>query len=212
MAENAKLPLGKRTKLGSAECRRLRKQGLIPGNVYGHHQEPLAISVAEDQLGHIIATGARVVDIDIDGAVEKAMFRDVQWDTFGLHIQHFDLLRIDATERVTVDVPIELRGIAPGTLSGGVLEQHQRSLTIECLAFEIPTAIPVRIGALEIGGVIHVSDVEVPGNMKVLNPPDVVVVQIVQPVEMPELVAAGEAGPAEPEVIGRKAEEAAEEE
>jgi large subunit ribosomal protein L25 len=201
----AKIVAKKRAEFGTSACRRLRKQRSIPGNVYGHQQAAIPISAPEDVVSAMVRGGHKVVDLELDGNVEKAMFREVQWDTFGREIHHFDLIRIAADERVTVAVPIELRGSAPGVATGGVLEQHVRDLEVECLALEIPEHVVVRIHELEIGGAIHVRDLKLPEGVTVLTPGDEVVVQCVQPVEIEE-EPAEELGPAEPEVIGRKAE------
>jgi large subunit ribosomal protein L25 len=200
----AKIVARKRAEFGKGACRRLRRDRIVPGNVYGHQKDAIPISASEDNVEAMVRGGHKVVDLDIEGSVEKAMFREVQWDTFGRQIQHFDLIRIDADERVTVEVGIELRGNAPGVAAGGVIEQHLRELQVECLALEIPDHIVVRIHELEIGGVIHVRDLKVPEGVTVLTDPDEVVVALVQPVEIEEEPAAAELGPAEPELIGRK--------
>ena len=122
MADVITLEAAKRTELGTTACRRLRRQGLIPANIYGHEIDPVAVTLDANALRPVIASGAHVVDLSIDGATEKALIRDVQWDTFSTSVQHLDLLRVDATERVQVEVPIHLRGTAPGT-SGTVLDR-----------------------------------------------------------------------------------------
>ena len=76
------------------------------------------------------------------------------------------------TERVTISVPLELKGTAPGVTGGGVLDQPLHSLHIECLAIAIPESIRVNIGELQIGSVIHVKDVPLPADMKAMDPPD----------------------------------------
>jgi large subunit ribosomal protein L25 len=136
----------------------------------------------------------------------------LKWDALGQRIQHFDLLRVDPDERVEVEVPIVLRGTAAGTMTGGVIEQQLRSLTIECRAFEIPDAIRVRIAELQVGQAIHVSDIELPEGIVVQDPPESLIVQVVLPLVQEEAAAGEEAAPAEPELIGRKPEEPAEEE
>ena len=206
MVIERKLVVEKRTELGTAACRRLRKRGVVPGNVYGHGRDPLLITVSEEPLDAIVHAGHKVIDFEVDGTVEKAMFREVQWDTFGMRIQHFDLIRIVSDERVTVEILIELRGVAPGTRAGGVLEQL-RSLTVECLAFEIPDSIRVRIGDLEVGQAIHVKELPVPAGVKVLADPEQVVVMVMKPRGEEEVVPeAAEEGPKEPERIGEKLE------
>jgi large subunit ribosomal protein L25 len=211
MAILAKLEAQARDQKGSANMRRMRKAGRTPGNIFGHHIAPVMISVEADSLENLIHGGSKVVEINVDGKTEQAIFREIQWDTFGVVIQHFDLLRIDPDERVTVEVTVELRGNAPGVAAGGILDQHLRTISLECRAIEIPNSIIVRIGELQIGQAIHVSDLDIPQGMEVHNVPDTVVVQVVEPVAEAEEPAAGEGGPAEPEVIGKKPEEAEEE-
>jgi large subunit ribosomal protein L25 len=187
--------------------RRLRKQGRTPGNVYGHGIAAVPISVATDALDSLIHGGSKVVEVDIDGKSEQAIFRELQWDTYGINIYHFDLIRINPDERVTVEVAIELKGISPGAQAGGLIDQHLRSVSLECRAIEIPNSIIVRIGELQTGQAIHVADLELPPGMIVHNTPDTVVVQVVEPVEETDEDLTAEGGPAEPEVIGKKAEE-----
>jgi large subunit ribosomal protein L25 len=186
----------------------------VPGNLYGHKQEVIPLSVPAMTLVPLIRGGARVLDVELDGHEEKAIFREVQWDYLGKEVIHFDLLRVDPNEKLTVEVKVELKGTSAGTLAGGVLDHTLRTLTVECLAIQIPDSIVVRIATLEIGQALHVRDVEIPENTRILNNPDAVVVRVAQPgaeVE-PTPAVVGEEGPAQPEVIGRKAADETEEE
>jgi large subunit ribosomal protein L25 len=212
MAVEMKLAVAKRSQVGSAACRRMRRDGRIPGVVYGHQKDPISFEVEWEQLAPVLKAGTRVVDLDLEGHVEKAMFRQIQWDTFGQAVKHIDLLRIDPNERVEVEVPVVLKGIAAGVLSGGVLDHHLHSVTLECLAIQIPDAISVKIGELQIGQAIHVSELELPANTVVKNEPETVVVQVKQAMEEEETTGeAAEAGPAQPEIVGRKVKETDEE-
>jgi large subunit ribosomal protein L25 len=202
MAVTGKLAATRRTQQGSRGCRHLRDQGLVPGNVYGHKQENLHLAVPAAELETMIRAGTRVLDLDVEGKVEKVLFREVQWDYLGQQILHVDLLRVDPDERLTVEVKVELRGTAPGALGGGVMEQILRTLHVECLAIQIPDSIVAKIGTLEVGQSLHVRDLEIPPNTKVLNNPDDIVVHIIQPGA--EIPVAAEEGPAQPEVIGKK--------
>jgi large subunit ribosomal protein L25 len=213
MAVEMKLSVAKRSQYGSTACRRLRREGRIPGVVYGHQKDPISFVVDWDTLAPVLKAGTRVVDLDVEGHVEKAMFRDIQWDTFGSAVKHIDLLRIDPNERVEVEVPVILKGVAAGALAGGVLDHHLHSVTLECLAIQIPDGITVKIAELQIGQAIHVSELELPPNTTVKNEPETVVVQVKQPVEEEETAAeAVEPGPTEPEIVGRKVKETEEEE
>jgi len=205
MSVESKIVASRRADLGSRACRRLRQEGSIPGNVYGHKQVPVAIVVSADLIDALVHGGHKVVDLEIEGAApETAMFREVQWDTFGTQIQHFDLVRVSQDERVVVEVQIEFRGNAPGVSAGGVLEQHLRSVTVECLAVQIPDVITVRLHSLEIGDSVHVSDLEVPDGVQIETAPEETVLHIVEPTEEEEPEGEEVIGAAQPEVIGRK--------
>lgn len=208
MSKEAKLVAEPRTQRGTAACNRLRAQGLIPGNVYGHRPESAMITVSSDVFTPIVKSGVKVVDLEVAGQHDKALIRELHWDAFGEEITHFDLMRVDPTERVTIHVPIVLKGIAPGALSGnGILDQPLHELTIDCLAYLIPESIPVKIGTLEIGQAIHVRDIEFPESVHCQNPPEAIIVHVVQ-VNTKEPLP-GEPGAVEPEVIGKKPTEAA---
>jgi large subunit ribosomal protein L25 len=211
MAETVELIAQKREGRGTKKAQRLRKQGLIPGVVYGHKEATVSITLPADDLLKAIRHGARVVDLKADGATEKALIREVQWDHLGLEILHVDFARVAVDERITVPVPIELKGVCPGVIAGGILDQPIHSLTVECLAISIPEAIRVNIHELQIGGVIYVRDLHLPEGVTVVGDPDAIVVHVSAPLAAPEAPAAAPAAEqAEPEVIGRQ--KAAEEE
>lgn len=212
MSTFAKLPGRLRTGLGTTASRRLRVSGAIPATVYGHKQAPGSLAVDGDALTGLIRAGNRLVDLEVEGKVEQALLKDVQWDTFGVSVLHVDFLRVDRDEKVKIEVPIALRGTAPGALAGGVLEIPHHTVLVECLAVEIPENIQVRIGHLGVGDAIHVSDlVDVPPTVKILSPPEMVLVQIEQPKAAPEPTeVAGEAG-AQPALVtpaGKEKDEA----
>src|SRR5262249_25162181 len=128
MAETVELVAQKRDDRGTKKARRLRKKGLIPGVVYGHKEATISISLTADDLLNAIRHGARVVDLKADGATEKALIREVQWDHLGLEILHVDFAHVAVDERITVPVPIELKGVCPGVIAGGILDQPIHSL------------------------------------------------------------------------------------
>ncbi len=208
MSTEVKLPAEVRAEFGSKACRRLRLQGLVPGNVYGHTDKPLAIVVKSDSFSPHVKSGVKVFDIEIDGKVDKTLLRELQFDPFGIEITHFDLLRVDPTERVTLTVPLVIKGIAPGAVgSGGVMEQPLHSLTIDCLAYQIPDSIPVRVTNLQIGDAIHVKDLELPADVHPHHAPEAVVVHVVA-VRSGDTTAADAATGAQPEVVGKKTDDA----
>jgi large subunit ribosomal protein L25 len=212
MAETVVLATQPRTEYGTRAARRLRRDNRVPAVVYGHKQETLRVSVPLEDIERAVRTGAHVVDLRSDGAAETALIQEVQWDFLGKDIVHVDFLRVSADERVTVHVKIELRGIAPGVGGGGgVLDQPLHTLTVECPAVHIPDSIRVNISTLQLGQAIHVRELTLPPDVKALDDPEAIVVHVTAKGAEPEPAAAAVTTGAEPEVIGRKAEEGEEE-
>lgn len=194
-----------RTELGRRANRRLRLTGRVPGVVYGHHEDVVSVALTKKELVAHLAHGAHVFDLAIEGKSEKVLVKEVQYDHFGTDLIHIDFARVDLNERVTVTVPIELKGDPIGEKDGGVLQQTLNELEIECVVTEIPDAIVVDVSRLEVDGALHVSDIKVAAGTVVFTDPD----QLVCKVEVVTEEIADEAvdGSAEPEVIGKTAEE-----
>lgn len=188
-----------RTGKGSTACRRLRREGRVPANVYGHGDEAVLGALPAELALSIANSGTKLVALDVAGKAEKALVREIQWDTFSTEIIHIDFMRVDANQRVHVEVPVHLKGLAPGVIAGGILEQPVHSLEIECLAVAIPDEIVVRVGALKIGEALHVNELtEVPDGVTIVTPGDVMILHIVAP--------RAEAEPAPPEGEAEAAE------
>lgn len=205
-----KLVAQRRSKLGTSANRRLRASGLVPGNVYGHKQDPISVSFSAKEAAALVRSTHRVVDLELDGKTETAILRESQWDAFHKELWHVDFMRVDANERVKADVDVVLRGTAAGVLAGGVLEHSLHMLHVDCLAIKIPEAIFVKVQGLQVGQAIHVKELEIPEGVTVLNNPDAIVVRVIQPIVVEAAPAAEATGPAEPEVI-KKEKKASEE-
>jgi large subunit ribosomal protein L25 len=201
MAESVVLVSKKREPHGSAEARRLRRGGLIPGVLYGHKEETIPLAIAKDEFTKALRLGARVIDLQHDGAQEKALIREVQFDHLGAEVLHVDFARVSVDERIKLEIRIELRGTAPGVSGGGVLDQPLHNLNVECPAISVPESIRVNIGELQVGGVIHVRDLTLPAGVTALNDPDAVVVHVTTPAAEAEAAVGPVAEQAEPEVI-----------
>lgn len=203
------LEVTKRELHGKRNNWRLRQTGRLPAVLYGHGMEPVSLSVSADGLEASLRHGAKVVELKGDAA-GQALFQELQWDTFQKHVLHVDLLRVDAKDRVEIEVDVLLKGVAPGENEGGVVEHLVHRLEIETDPAHIPDHLHVNINHLHLGGSLKIKDIiDLPEGAKVLGEQDIVLVQCVEPTELPD--EEGLADGAEPEVIGRKAEDEEEE-
>ena len=207
MAEAVVVTTQPRSERGSRAARKLRQQGRVPAVIYGHKEEAVSVTVAADDLEKVVRSGAHLVELDSGGARQKALIRDLQFDHLGKDTLHVDFFRVSDQDRVEVHVKLEIRGTAPGALSGGVLEQPMHTLSIECPAISVPNSIRVNVDKLQVGQAIHVKELTLPEGVKALADGDLVVVQVSQRGEEPAPPAAAPAETAEPQVIGRQAKE-----
>ncbi len=196
-----------RKSVGKRNNVRLRRAGRVPAVLYGHGEDAVNLTLAADEFEASLRHGAKVVDLD-GAASGKALLQDVQWDTFFHQVLHVDLLRVRAGERVTVEVPIELRGESPGVQNGGVLEQMIHSIEIEVALDVIPEKLHVKINKIEIGEQLTIKDIiDLPEGAKVLADEDDMIVHCIQPAAEEEEAAAEEGAAAEPEVIAKGKQE-----
>ncbi len=205
----AKVSAERRDGQGTRSSRRLRREGKLPGIIYGHQKEPAAVAVAGRDVANLLERGAHVVELQVNGKAEQVLIKDVQYDHLGLHPIHVDFARVDLTEQVRVSVPLAFRGTPAGTHEGGLFEQTLVDLEIECRVTEIPASIRVNVGELKLGEMIHVKDLELPAGVKAAGPPDAIVcsVRAKAAAEAEEAPVAAEGEPAQPEIIGRKEKE-----
>ncbi len=181
MAEDLLLKVERRGSVGSRDAGKVRAQGRVPANLYGLGKEGESVSICSDDVDRIVATRSAVVDVDLDGAVDKAVVQDLQWDIYSTKVLHVDLKRVDPSGRAVVDVPIELRGEPAGLKNGGVLRQGLKKISIDCPDFRVPRSIPVRIGALDVGGKVLVSAVSLPEYATLVTSGDQLVVEVYDP-------------------------------
>lgn len=201
----AVLKATKRSEMGTRKARALRAQGQIPAIIYGHGQEPLAVAMDEHEVELTIQHGERLLEVEIDGAVQNVLVKAVQWDTFGKERIHLDLTRVDLDERVTVTIPIVLKGTPAGVNEGGMLQQSLAELSIECAVRDIPEDVHVMINEMNIGDSLHVSDLELPGGATLVGDADAQVCSVVIiEEEVVEEAEEGEGDSTQPEVIGEK--------
>lgn len=209
MVELLTLNVEPRETVGKRRNRRLRESGKTPAVLYGHKKEVVNLAIATDLIQAALRHGSRFVKLS--GAVsERAFIKEVQWNTWGDVVLHVDFTRVSEHEHVQLSVPVVLRGEAPGLKDGGVIKQHLHKIEIEAEPTTAPEHIVAGINELEFGQQIRVADLVAPEGVKFLVEPETIVVECAEPVEVEETEAEEVEG-AEPEVIGRKKEEGAEE-
>jgi large subunit ribosomal protein L25 len=182
--ERTKLVVVARESLGSRETRRLRKQGQIPGVLYGA-DAPVAFAVAERELRRAL-TGAgglhSILDVEIDGhgKTHASILKEYQLDKVRGHITHVDLLEVRLDKPIHAAVAVHLVGgeNAPGVREGGVLAQPVRELNIEALPLEVPEHLDLDVSHLGIGDVLRIADLAIPAGVTVLDDGETIVATV----------------------------------
>jgi large subunit ribosomal protein L25 len=217
MASTITLTGTPRTQKGKGAARKMRAENRIPGVVYGPGADPILIEISEREFvrtvtGHSVSN--MILDLSVGGETIKALIREIQSDPLTQQILHVDLHRISMTEKIEVEVPLELLGVPIGVKDfGGVLAHPNRTLTVLCLAVDVPVNIEVDITALNIGDSIHVNDLDV-GDLEIVSDPEMVVASVSAPRVEDEPVAEvveGEAAAAGETPEGAEAREKEEE-
>jgi len=224
--ERTKLVVAQRERLGSAESRRLRKEGLIPGVLYGGG-EPVAISIEERELRRAL-TGAgglhSILDVEVDGKGEThaSILKEYQVDPVRGGVTHVDLHEVRLDKPIQASVSVDLLGgeDAPGVREGGVLSQPLREVTVEALPLEMPEHIDLDVSGMDIGATLRISDLTAPEGTTLLDDPEMVVATVTAPTKVVEpepteeelaaLEAEGEGVEGEEGAEGEAAEGAAE--
>jgi large subunit ribosomal protein L25 len=178
-----------RHNFGSNANRRLRKEGLIPGIVYGQGKESISISVDPRLIMEILGSasgGNTIFRIQMSEGEQvfklDMMLRDVQVDPVTDALLHVDFMRLDMSAKIQVKVPVELVGTAKGVKEqGGRLDFIQRELNIECLPVDIPDSITYDVTDLEIGDSVRVKDLAVGEKFTILDKESMVVLVLNAP-------------------------------
>jgi len=216
--ERTRLVVAQREHLGSRETRRLRKQGLIPGVLYGGGQ-PVAISVAERELRRALTGKAglhSILDVEIDGhgKTHASILKEYQVDKIRGHITHVDLQEVPLDKPIHASVTVHLVGgeDAPGVREGGVLSQPLRELNVEALPLEVPEHLDLDVSHMAVNDTLRIADVVVPAGVTLLDDPETVVATVTAPTREvePEPVEGEEVEGEGEEVEGEAAEAPAE--
>ena len=186
MATVNELSATARPKAGKGAARAVRREGRVPGVIYGDSKEPIGISLDFKELkqriyaGHFLTT---VCTLEVDGTKHRVIPRDFQLDPVKDNPIHVDFLRLGEGAKVRVRVPIHVKNAdqAPGIKRGGTVNIVTHTISVLVPADDIPQAFDVDLTGLEINYSKHLSDVELPKNVKVLEHGDITLVTIVPP-------------------------------
>src|SRR4051812_33976266 len=197
---DALLPAEVRPERGSRPAGRLRREGRLPGVVYGLGTDAIAVTVSAKQLGGILSsrTGANtLIELQIDGSSHLALARQVQRDAVKGTLTHVDFVRVRADQTIQAEVRLALLGQPEGVSQGGMLEQLMHTLTVEGLPGQLPTEIEHDVSPLVLGDQVHVGDVQLPAGVVVTNDPGELIAMISVPRGLAE--GEGEVAPVEGE-------------
>jgi large subunit ribosomal protein L25 len=189
------LNVKKRDTGGSAEARRLRASGEIPGVLYGDGKPAHTFSVGERELRRVL-TGDHglhaILDIVIEGSQKPhhAVLKDYQLHATRNRLLHVDFHEVRLDRAIQAQVVVELVGQAQGAIEGGVLQQPTREVNVEALPMEIPDRFTLDVSALQIGDALRVSDIPAHDGVTLLDDPETVLASVTVPtkVEEPEEV------------------------
>jgi len=161
-----------RKDVGKGASRRLRHAGKIPGVIYGAGKDAVTLTMEHDSILHHLeheAFYSHILNITVDGGVERAVLKDVQRHPAKPKILHVDFLRISEVDKIHMNVPLhfinELE--APGVKAGGLASHLMNNVEIVCLAKDLPEYLEVDLGSLDTGDSLHLSDIKLPAGVEV---------------------------------------------
>ena len=165
------LDVNVRENTGTGGSRAARRDGFVPGVIYGGDEAPVAVSVKYNEVLKAINSGqflSNMIEISHDGKSQKVLTKDVQFHPVTDMPVHLDFYRVTAKSIIEVEVSVNFVGedVAPGLKEGGTLNVVRYAIEVKCPAGSIPDAIEVDVSAMEIGDAIHISEVTLPEGVK----------------------------------------------
>jgi large subunit ribosomal protein L25 len=186
------LEVDERPERGTRATRRLRRDGFVPGVVYGGtgQEDAVSFKVHNRLLRTVLVDGSALIDLKLNGGKTlPVIVKDRQLDPVRDEIIHIDLLEVRLDEKIQTQVGVHIEGVeeAPGIKEGGVLEQVSHQLNIEALPTSIPDAIVIDVSGMEIAATMHLSEVAAPEGVEFLDDlEETIIATIVVPTEVEE--------------------------
>lgn len=174
----------KRATTGKKATRELRKEGLVPCNLYGEKKdekglpEALSFAIPADQLRKVVYTPhVYVVNLTIDGEAHKAVIRELQFHPTTDVLLHVDFYEVNETKPITIGIPVRLTGLAQGVRDGGKLNLAERKLNVTAPYKRIPEVLDIDVTNLNLGKAIKVAELSFEG-LEIATSPQVVVCSV----------------------------------
>jgi large subunit ribosomal protein L25 len=182
-SQTTKLSISEREVSNSRATRRLRRQGQVPGVLYGGGDEAVPFVVDERDLRHALAARGAVVELQLDGTGTPAVLQDAQRHPVRGHTMHVDFLRVNLNVAIHAVVTLELLGgeDAPGTKEGDVLEHVTREINIEALPNDIPERLELDVSQMNVNDTLFLASVSAPAGVTILDDSDETVVATLTP-------------------------------
>ncbi len=165
----------------------LLTKGMVPGIIYGKGSEPTKIALEDKILKKLMNTGSfysTIIDIDVNGKLEKILPKQLQYHPVSDKLIHFDFLRVQENTKVNVEIPIEFlnQEKCPGLKKGGVLNTVRRLVELTCNANNIPSRLEFDLIETEIGDAVKISNIQLPeGVSPTISDRDFVIATLVPP-------------------------------
>jgi large subunit ribosomal protein L25 len=182
-SQSTKLTISSREVSNSRSTRRLRRQGQVPGVLYGGGDDAMPFAVDERELRHALAARGAVVELELGSEATPAVLKDAQRHPVRGHTMHVDFLRVNLNIAIHSIVTLELVGgdEAPGVIEGGVLEHVTREINIEALPNDIPERLQVDVSSMQINDTLTLAAVTAPEGVTILDDVDETVVATLTP-------------------------------
>lgn len=192
-----------RSLTGSANARRLRKQGMIPAVIYSKGTEPETVAVDAAEWEVLSRSELNLISLKEGDKSQLVLLQEVQHDFIRNCASHIDFMAVKNDQKITTRVPLHPGHAAPaGIVAGGQLEQNMHEIEIECTPDTLPEHIEVDVAPLGLGAQLHVSEIALPEGVKMVTPGELVAFVVTDPNGVVDAPAAS--GATEPEVIGEK--------
>ncbi|MEO0091410.1 MAG: 50S ribosomal protein L25 [candidate division WOR-3 bacterium] len=201
-----------RNAVGTSASKKLRREGLVPGVIYGHHENPLSIFVSEREFSALldkIKGHSPIINLEVGDTTIKVILKSLQREPISKKLLSVDFQRIHAKEKVTLKIPVILKGSPIGVKMGGILDHPLRAIPVKCEIEKVPEHIEIDISGLKLGHSVHISDLKIEG-VEFMLPPDTPIVSVLTPRKLVEEAVAVTEEVKEPEVITEKKKEEAE--